>query len=575
MLHRKIITLFTVIALLVSSMLSVHGQNASEKPYKIGDIIGSFQKSTAVVSIERIDPSLEVIIGEKSIPTYQIDGDLFICAEDLEYYGYKREWDGEKRQTHLTFDGKNIKGTTKHIKGNGNIYYSDIQIYVDGVLFPSFNIGGYSLIKITDLMKNHHIVFNRKYDQERRIFALKGKISLPAGDVAPKGGIKGNIIVYGYGHRGIPEKSIVKKFQIQEGKNSSNYEISQANYRANKSAYDMYIPTNTMIVKNDMYDPSYVGYEIDDSYGYFSGSLYEESGAAREDYSAFVRDLEDFRVDYDQFHLEIFKKVKLAGTVHLSEKIAIEDAVENRVLRVSAIKQEDNTSSSKMIVKDIVVPLNATSIDYEMDVIANENYIIQYDLTLYGIFRPRFGMWVGPAYPLLNSGYYSPQGFVKESSEAQGVTIKNMKVDNLNINIPIPPKLLSGKVQFSGMEAYFNGDRIKVINIGEDLAIFPWDFVGRGYTIKYEGENEDISFMKGLASIEKSDLGTWGEGLKEGDFMGHIGYLPKKVFIDGKFIPAYEWKGDYIILIKDLAVVGFEVKQDEEKKTVTISKPVL
>ncbi|KDR95478.1 hypothetical protein SAMN02745945_02077 [Peptoclostridium litorale DSM 5388] len=121
----------------------------------------------------------------------------------MEFYGYKRAWDGRKRITSLTSADIKRTGTVRRVGKGGNTLHSNIQVYVDGIRLEGFNIGGYTLVKITEFDKVPGISFWREYDQEGiETFYLKGKVKLPNREVAPKGGIRGEVIEYCMSNQG-------------------------------------------------------------------------------------------------------------------------------------------------------------------------------------------------------------------------------------------------------------------------------------------------------------------------------------------------------------------------------------
>lgn len=86
------------------------------------------------------------------IPLYEIDGEKAIMIEDLEKYGYNMSWSDFSRTTTLDFNSeKTVAGGALPRYTDGNIYESDISIYVNSKGVPSFNTGGYSLVRLSDL----------------------------------------------------------------------------------------------------------------------------------------------------------------------------------------------------------------------------------------------------------------------------------------------------------------------------------------------------------------------------------------------------------------------------------------
>lgn len=130
--------------------------------HKIGDVVGTFKKSnTDIIYTEgyRGDNIIKTPYKLK-IPTYEVNKELYICIEDLVFCSYKMLWDQNNRITIIKRGGNNVSGTIKHVKTKGNIYYSDIDVFVEGKKVNGYFIGGYTLVKIDDLLNQCYI----KYD---------------------------------------------------------------------------------------------------------------------------------------------------------------------------------------------------------------------------------------------------------------------------------------------------------------------------------------------------------------------------------------------------------------------------
>lgn len=76
----------------------------------------------------------------------------------------------------------------------GKVLYTDIKTYIDGYEIESYNIGGRTVIPVESLKAyGYNVKWN---DKERRLdvispatSTISGKVALPEGTVAPKGGI--------------------------------------------------------------------------------------------------------------------------------------------------------------------------------------------------------------------------------------------------------------------------------------------------------------------------------------------------------------------------------------------------
>lgn len=99
--------------------------------------------------------SQEFIFNGKPIRAFKVQNQLAICIEDLQNYGYDIVWDSDKRATFITYKpDKAVNAAelnTELLGEKGDIYYSDVEIYLDGKKIPSYNTGGYSLVKLKSL----------------------------------------------------------------------------------------------------------------------------------------------------------------------------------------------------------------------------------------------------------------------------------------------------------------------------------------------------------------------------------------------------------------------------------------
>jgi len=533
--------------------------NTEKEQYKLGDKIGTFEKSDAVVSIGRVDDNY-LIYG---IPVYNINNHLAICIEDLQYYGYDMEWDSKNRITKLNFNHKPITGISNHKKNKGDIIYSDIDVYVDDVKVPGYNIGGYTLVKIDDLKKLDNMIFYRRYDYENKSFSLKGKIKLPDGEVAPAGGIEGKIVVYGYGYKTKPVIVMEKAFKIPEGKEYVEYQIDNRNSTNTEEL--MYDDINS-------YEGKQVGYLIDDKYGYINGSIYNEDGRPLDGYSIYLKRVEDFKVDYDNFDIEIFKKVKLSGVVVLQDRVEYLDSKDTeREIVISAIEYEGGELLPS-ITKSIRVDQNTTKIVYDLDLIANKKYLMRYKVTLVGIHPNPYELSVGTPV-LINNGFYNRGVFVKHGNEAEILDIREKDINNFNVEIPIPVGLRLGRVVYSDIKTYLNGEQITGININGYTAVAVNEFHGRGFEVSYNSieRRVDIIDNKAIVGNNRFDILKIEKPLKPGDNIGAILYTDIKAYINGKEVNSYNFNGYTFIMVKDLQERGFKINYNNDNRELRIS----
>ncbi|WP_273484148.1 hypothetical protein [Desulforamulus ruminis] len=400
---------YFMLFIMLFALIPVKSVYALEKDqqYSIGDIAGSFQKSNAKIVIILKD------YERRTIPVYEVNDELCICVEDLQYYGYKMTWDQKNRTTSLTFSDRQRTGTTHFVKSRGNILYSDIKVFIDGIEVNGYNIGGYTLVKICDLQTIPDLYFWRDYG-EQEYFQVKGKILLPQGDVAPKAGLNGKIIKYDYGYKGSPEKVSEISFYIPENKNYCDYTTTITPFQ-------------------------FLGYELDDQYGYYNGSLFEESGKPLEHYKIYTTTMNDYRVNYDDFNIYIYKTAQLSGKLTINH---LTNEYPGQIRTIYILAEEINGSGE--IMEAITVPTEQTEINYSMPVIADEEYNLKFYATRYASITSQYHLWAGPAPPLLFSGYYSSKGFVPEKSQGDILMVGKPGIQNVNVVIE-PSNILSEK----------------------------------------------------------------------------------------------------------------------------------
>ena len=117
---------------------------------KVGEVIGSALKTDIVATI-----------NGHHIPSYNVEGRTYIVAEDLRYYGFSVNYDHNARSLSITRDSSQSwvsKSYTKPYVDPGEVgikehdlLYTDIVTYLDGVVTPSYNINGQTIIRFNSL----------------------------------------------------------------------------------------------------------------------------------------------------------------------------------------------------------------------------------------------------------------------------------------------------------------------------------------------------------------------------------------------------------------------------------------
>jgi hypothetical protein len=177
----------------------------------------------------------------------------------------------------------------------GKVYYTDIKTYIDGKPIDSVNIGGKTMISAEDFQYMGYLV---EWNETNRTLNIKsdashnisGKVIIPDGKVAPKGGLNVEIVALVNANS---DPSVVSrgagfdygktiKLVIPEGKSSIDYKISVP-YKF-EPRYVKHIQTDGELsepIKLPEIKPNYV---LIFRYSYYLGNYKVEHGDYREGY---------------------------------------------------------------------------------------------------------------------------------------------------------------------------------------------------------------------------------------------------------------------------------------------------
>ncbi|KDR95998.1 hypothetical protein SAMN02745945_01730 [Peptoclostridium litorale DSM 5388] len=526
-------------------------ERLENKHKDLGKTIGSFGISDAVLNLGRTDG----YYGEW-IPSYVVDGELYIVAENLADYGYSVDWDEKNRITVIDFEeGKQVTGTKSHIKESGSIYESDVEIWIDGAKMNSYNIGGYSLISARQLEENPDMMVFRDYDEEDRSFKLSGKISLPKGQTAPNGGLSGNLVVYTYGYKGAPEEIAKYPFSIPEGGNSIKYFMDEQSVQKEKSSYEL------------EYQDIFIGYEIEENENYIDGKLTNEDGQPAENYGMFVCGMDDYSVDYENFNMEIFPKAKLSGSIRFEDNVKTLFSDGLREIRVEAVNADN---PDECISKTFEVGQNETDIPYSMELIGDKNYLMHYEIKLHGIFLPRYGIWAGGEYPNLAKGYLGTDGGIVDDMEKANIINMSSDMKDMDVSVPAPDgnDLVIATVEGTDISVYVEGQKVRSVNIGGNMAIYIEDLKGAGFDAAFN-EDGDVIYLSRAEGQLNGDGKDW-EFDQAQIAAAYVTYTDIKACIGEKKIDLYNYADEMLVLVKNLKIAGLKVEFDGEKRRVDI-----
>ena len=147
--------------------------------YTNGDVIGYACYTDIVAKINGYE-----------LESYNVDGYTYIIAQDLRNYGFDVIWDENARTVSIKRSNKFITSAPDHnnafvpqsIVGQKSydLLYTDIKTYVNGLLVPSYNINGRTIIQLDSVAEFGNAIW-RPEQKTVSIFVgnLASKISDP------------------------------------------------------------------------------------------------------------------------------------------------------------------------------------------------------------------------------------------------------------------------------------------------------------------------------------------------------------------------------------------------------------
>ncbi|MBQ2968329.1 MAG: hypothetical protein IJE10_09450 [Clostridia bacterium] len=164
---KRTFFLLALCFVLLLSLLPVQALN-------VGDVVGTIYNTDILAFVD----------GEP-IRSFALDGKTAILVEDLARFGFVVGYDDASRTLYAyvkpnTFPHRPEENITRGTVGGtaGNIYHSDIQTYINGVLVPSFALNGVSAVAIEDIAtdsttdKSSHTCMTYTWDGENRTIRL-------------------------------------------------------------------------------------------------------------------------------------------------------------------------------------------------------------------------------------------------------------------------------------------------------------------------------------------------------------------------------------------------------------------
>ena len=125
---------------------------------KVGDVVGS-----------ALNTDIVAYINNYAIPSFAVNGQSCIVAEDLRCFGFDVVWDGENRSLSIT----KSQNVTPYIMTQlefaktaptgsffADVLETDIVTYADGIKVPSYAINGYTMVPMEALTMLGEVVWN-------------------------------------------------------------------------------------------------------------------------------------------------------------------------------------------------------------------------------------------------------------------------------------------------------------------------------------------------------------------------------------------------------------------------------
>lgn len=156
------------LCILTLFMLLLININADEQ-LPNGTIIGDIYATDIVAYIDEIP-----------IKSYNIGGKTVIVVEDLAKYGFEVKWNNKTRQLSATTMSEYEQETISIEKSKfspgtpvGEIYSTDIITIINGIIVPSYNIGGRTVVSLEDIGLHGNSKGFTVYDSTKIIHQLK------------------------------------------------------------------------------------------------------------------------------------------------------------------------------------------------------------------------------------------------------------------------------------------------------------------------------------------------------------------------------------------------------------------
>ena len=122
---------------------------------KVGDVVG-----------QALNTDIVAYINNYAIPSFAVNGQSCVVAEDLRNFGFDVAWNGESRSLSITKSVTPVitEMVFKKSRDRGsffaNVLETDIITYAQGVQVPAYAISGYTMVPMEALYMLGNVVWN-------------------------------------------------------------------------------------------------------------------------------------------------------------------------------------------------------------------------------------------------------------------------------------------------------------------------------------------------------------------------------------------------------------------------------
>lgn len=531
-----------LLVVMVFSTVNYADEILSSSNIKIGEQIGGYKKSNVELSIVTSNPYTYESTDKLRIPTYVVNNELYIVVEDLQFYGYSSLWDSEKRETRLFMkeEAKSASGTELYIASGGSVLYSDIKIFVDGIEKEALNIGGYSLVKASDLVGP-----NISFFREDLIESIKGTLSLPAGKVAPEGGVAISVVLLQDEGKGRSTKAASQVVSIKEGQSAVDYELKLTSED----------PDSSRISFNYSYPKKYIAYEIVSPSNEFVGLNMPENHSVQ-DMELFVTPIDMYNENYNEVNMMVHEKSTVEVKTTLSGDIFELYGAENK--RGIHMLFLDANSNERYSVRSLI-PCDSKEFTVEVDLIKGRTYKLYTQVKSVGSLDPVTTRPPAPSFSMFS--YVSGRGLIGE--EAELIVMDSESKISQEITLP---SVILGEVYRTDDVITVNGKSLGVYKVSDERFVSAQEAELYGSSISQEYNPETLE--ENQLSTSENVHGPIGQLLRTNErFVSNIHdfeVLIPKYWLD-YYTLEYDHEGRLVettlLNVNDLKRCGYEVKE--------------